>query len=153
MENSSIVLGIVITVIILVPTFYLATAGRRKMKKNLTRFIDTLKEQAIYVNDYEQLGQYIIGVDGNAGILVYKNGENEPEIVDLKNLSVCSNNIPKELKKNLNNNLYLELLTKDAKKSKIALEFYDSTFALDPSNEIKLIENWTGKVNSYISRA
>lgn len=152
MDNSSIILGVVITILILLPTIYLASAGKRKLKKNLLKFIDSLSSKGINISDYEQIGQYIIGIDKDNGVLVYRKGENDPEIFDLKNVFGCSNNIPRNSRKNISNNLFLELDTRDQRTPKSLLEFYDSTFALDPSSEIKLIENWTIIVNDFLNK-
>jgi len=150
MENSSLIIGIVITLLILIPTFYFASAGKRKLKKKMESFIDSLKAQSIFITEHSQIGQYIIGCDKNSQMLVYKKGDNEPEIIDLKKVTSCTNNIPKVKKNNIKDNLYIELTTTNSQK--IMLEIYEAIFALDPSKEIKVIEDWTNKINELLTK-
>jgi hypothetical protein len=148
MENSSITIGIIITLVILIPTFYLATAGKRKLKKNLDKFINSLKDNSIFVTEHSQISQYIIGIDKGSGIIVYKKGENGPEIINIRDVKNCSNNIPKN-RHNINSNLYIELIMSNSQN--ITFELYDATFALSPSKEIKIIDEWTNKINELLS--
>ncbi|MDR2835081.1 MAG: hypothetical protein LBV69_02600 [Bacteroidales bacterium] len=153
MEISSIVLGIVITLGVIVLVWLLASSGKRKSKKNFISLCEKLKEKSVHITEYEQINNFFIGIDVENKILVYLKdnfGDTTPELFELKNVLSCNNDIPKD-RNNVDEDLHIILIPKNSS-AKIKLECYYANLGLSSKKEIIFLEKWTEKINSVINK-
>lgn len=148
--DSNIILGIVITVVVVIPVLFLATSGKRKQKKSICRFKDFASSHSLQLSECDCCERLLIGIDNASKKLVYKQGGEEANIIDLNDIKNCANKTSSEI---INgeyiDKLEMDLIFKDGRGTK-TLTFFTSENKLTIEDEKNVMEQWHSRIASLI---
>ncbi len=150
--NANIILSIVITLIIVVPVIYLATAGKRKQKKTLCKFKDYAQSHALKLEECDCCERLIIGVDCGAKKLIFKQNSEDAQIVDICEIKTCTTKTSSEIVDgDYIDKLEMDIQYKDSKLGTKTLTFFTSENKLTMDDERHVLEKWQQKINSMLA--
>lgn len=160
MESYSIIIGIVITFIILLPLILIQRTQKNQKKKSRKGFINEALKNNLKIADPEFWGTYYaIAIDEAANKLIYSkiiDAEHNLSIIDLSQVSSCEIVKTHRAFKNKTTSkietdkIDLVLGYKSSAKAKEVLEFYNIDVNFQMSNEMELLEKWETKIKSRI---
>lgn len=157
MNLSTILIGLVLILLFLVPVIFLVRASSGSKRKFIKDLIDLAKSKNCSISEHDHWNNRIIGMDKDHRNLFYINKTTNNEltaVIDLTQVKHCE-----VVKKSRNtgkkaNNLpviqKLELVFSyiDNNKPDTSLDFFNSDFDSSfPEDEFKLAEKWAGIVN------
>lgn len=151
MDNSSLISGIIILLVILLPVLYLGMASNRKQKKLTEDLLKKVKEKGLNINQHELWKKSILALDTDQNKLFYqKDYENSQTeaIIDLNQYARCKSINHSRNVKSSNGNyqmvdrLELELFNKNSSLNSTKIEFYDSNKNFHLDNELELLSKW-----------
>lgn len=159
MEIASIILGIILIVVCIVPFVisYNSKINRNKaMKKLLTDLAD---QYNCTINTHEFSGGVAIGIDTSNRIVFFsrktKHGVDSTyvNLSDFQNCKVVNTGRTinfKDGKFNVIDKLELSFIPLEKFSSPVNLEFYNSEINMQLNGELQSVEKWAGIINQYL---
>lgn len=149
--DNNVILGIIITVVVLVPVIFLAGAGKRKNKKAVARFKDFAQSCALNLTECDCCGKLIIGLDEPAKKLVYKQADKDFEVIDLNEVKNCIAKTNSEvIDGNYIDRLDMEVEFVNANKAKKVMTFFTSENKLNMDDEHQILNSWQSRITNLI---
>lgn len=158
MNISTLIIGLILALIFLVPVIFLARASARAKKKYLKDLFTLAQANNCSIAEHDHWNNSAIGIDKDHRNLFYINRRTNNEhtlVIDLSEVKQCQVvNKSKNAGKKANYTpvverlgLVLSYLSKD--KPETWLDFFNSDFdSTIPEKEFKLAEKWEGIVNN-----
>jgi len=158
MNITTLIIGLVLALIFLVPVLFLVRASARAKKKYLTEIMDLAAKNGSNIAEHDHWNNSAIGMDKDHRKVFYINRTTNNErtlIIDLSEVKQCQVvNKSKNAGKKANYTPIVERLglvfnyiNKD--KPDTWLDFYNSDFdSTIPEKEFKLAEKWSGLVSN-----
>ncbi|WP_452226228.1 hypothetical protein [Lacinutrix cladophorae] len=157
MESTSTIIGVIITLIILLPIIGIQRSQTSKKKKSKKRFIDEAIKNNLNIIEPDFWGTYYaIAIDESKNKLIYSKIINEvynTKILDLNTINSCE--IIRTNRTFKNNKVFktetdkIDLVISFTTNKDIEiLEFYNVDVNLEMTNEITLLEKWETKIKS-----
>lgn len=158
MNITTIIIGLMLALLFLVPVVFLARASARAKKKYLKDLYDLAENNNCSLSEHDHWNNSAIGIDKEHRHLFYINrttNNEQTQIIDLTEVRQCQVvNKSKNAGKKANYTpilerlgLVLNYLNKDNPDA--WLDFYNSDFdSTIPEKEFKLAEKWSGIVNN-----
>lgn len=149
--DTNVILGIVITLIIVIPVVILATAGKRKSRKTINKFREFARSKNIELDEYECCENLLVGIDKRTKKFLYKVSTDEAQILDINELRICTYKVNSEiLDGDYIDKLEMEFEFIDKNKSNFVLTFYTSANKLTMDEERQVIEKWQRNISTLI---
>ncbi len=155
MELSSIITGVVFIAIIALPVIILSKSGNKKKKALLQRYQALCTSLGLNINGSDTWNDLVLGMDKNARkLLFYKDGEAAGQhtlvdlnhVVNVKKINITRGGNTQSGAVNIIDILGLELALKDGQ-GPVTLEFYNSKYPFNLSNELELVGKWTKAIS------
>jgi|GEM_PF-2615004 len=147
---SNIILGIVITIIVLVPVAILATAGKRKQKKAADKFKRFAASNGIEISDMDCCDLGIIGIDSKSKKLVYQPKGGEGIAIDLHEAKSCNSRTSSEtIHGDFIDKLVIDIEFKEGKGTQI-LPLFSSENKLSLDAENNITEKWKKTIETNL---
>lgn len=158
MDKSSVIIGIVFLVLIVVAIYFISNSGKKNRKKLLNNFIEQTKKKNLSLADHEIINNFVFGIDISAGKFVFWNKEIEDDglkVIDLSSVSGCDvlKNYGTTGKKSDDEkpekvSLVLTYKSKSIPDSRFVL--FNAPTDLSLRNELKLAEKWNELINKCL---
>jgi hypothetical protein len=162
MESQSTIIGVIITLIVLLPLIYIQTSQKSKKKASKKAFLNDALKNNLNVSDSDFWGTYYaIAIDETANKLIYSKiigTEHNLTIIDLNKIDSCEIVKTNRAFKNKTTSkietdkIDLVITSKSSGKSKDVLEFYNVDVNIEMSTEIALLEKWEAKIKNCIQK-
>ena len=158
MNSSTLLIGLILALIFIVPVMFLVRASSNAKKKYLKDLFNLAKNNNCSISEHDHWNNTVIGIDKDHRNLFYinKTTNNESTVtIDLSEVKQCQVvNKSKNTGKKANYTpvterlgLIFNYLGKD--KPDTWLDFYNSDFDSSvPDREFKLVEKWSDIVNN-----
>lgn len=156
MDTGSTIIGVVITVLCLLPFMLMSVNRKRKEKQLLNLFDQASKKQNCTITKHEHCGDFVIGIDENKKGLFFLNylkTNTDVYFVDLTKIQLCKvvtiSRIHKadDIVHQITDRLELKLTPFDKNSPEIKLEFFNSETNVQMYGELQAIEKWNTLVN------
>jgi len=163
MNTGSLIIGIVLVLLFVVPIYFLSRKSSNKDKKMLAYFKNQAEQNGLNVSQTEIWNNsYYIGIDQEAGKLFYlkKIEENEEKVlIGLREIEKCRvDNIFRTIKEgkystNITDRIDLKIKLNNSNGSEKTIEFYNAhgTGHLILSDQLHLAEKWAKIINQNIN--
>ncbi len=156
MDTNSIVMGVIILALCVVPIVIFSIISKKKKSKRLQDFKNSAFAQNCNITKHEILGNIILGIDEVSNSIFFTKRVKETISSQLVNLSEFQSCKVINLGRVANSSTIVEKLElnfypKNKNNSQQVLVFYDSDVdGMSLTGELQLIEKWEGIVNSRI---
>lgn len=161
--NSSTILGIVITLIMILPLYWLLSAGSKKRKKLSKKLTELASNKSCSLSQQDLWDRTTIGIDESKKMLFYVSQTNHGLIthsIDVSTIKSCRiNTIDKDAvaangkPTKVTDRLELVISFTEAGQNEVSLEFYNTangSYGL--SGELQLIEKWAHIANEMAKK-
>jgi len=164
MNSGSLIIGIVLVLLFVIPIYFLSRKNSSKDKKLLTFFINMAEQQGLNLSQTEIWDSiYFIGMDQEAEKLFYlkKTEENEEKVlIGIKEIEKCRvDNVIRTIKEgkyttSATDRIELKIKLNNSNGSEKAIEFYNAHGAghLILSNQLHLADKWAKTINQKVSQ-
>lgn len=162
MESTSTIIGVIITLIVILPILFIQKSQISKKKKSKKGFIDEAQKNNLKVTEPDFWGSYYaLAIDENQNKLIYSkiiDEEHNTIIIDVEEIASCeivrTNRTFKSNKvfKTETDKIDLVIGFKNSNKAKEVLEFYNVDVNIEMTNEVPLLDKWESKIKSSIHR-
>ncbi|MFD2552301.1 hypothetical protein ACFSQP_10775 [Bizionia sediminis] len=160
MDLNTIIIGLIITAVIVVPIAYIQWSQKIEKKKTKTAFINNAKQNKIQVSHMDFWGTYYgIGLDSQKNVLVYSKKTEENPVwlsVNLNTIKTCYiDTVTQHIKTKTANKveterLNLVLKTKHAQDT-VVLEFYNVDVNFEMTTEHPLLQKWQNLITAALT--
>lgn len=158
--DSTIIIGIIIIAIIIVPIWYLMHsqgAGKRKLEKELASLGE---KDGIRISEHESWGNKVIGLDREnekAAFLIQGNPQSRILMADLKKYTRCiveKNMLDTGSKGNaiVFSSIFLRFLAKEKGAEDLLFPLFVDHEDMTLSNELQIAEEWSEKFKVILRR-
>lgn len=149
--DSNIILGIVITIIVIIPVIILATSGKRKHKIAIRKFTNFATSNGLVISEFDSCDLGIIGIDSNTKKLAYMQKGKEGFIIDLHDAKSCNSRTSSEtINGELIDKLIIDIELKEGNGTKF-LPLFTSENKLALDNEQLITEKWRKIIASNLA--
>ena len=149
--DSNIILGIVITIIVIIPVVILATSGKRKHKKAIRKFTNFATSNGLVISEFDSCDLGIIGIDSNTKKLAYMQKGKDGIIIDLHDAKSCNSRTSSEtINGELIDKLIIDIELKEGNGTKF-LPLFTSENKLTLDNEQRITEKWRKIIASNLA--
>ncbi|WP_055443160.1 hypothetical protein [Lacinutrix himadriensis] len=161
MESTSTIIGVIITLIVILPILFIQRSQTNKKKKSKKRFIEEAFKNDLNVTTPDFWGTYYaIAIDESKNKLIYSKIIDDvynTKIMDLDTIRSCE--IVRTNRTFKSNNVFKTETDKidlvigfNSNKEKEVLEFYNVDVNIEMTNEIALLEKWETKIKSSVHK-
>lgn len=149
--DSNIILGIVITIIVIIPVVILATSGKRKNKIAIRKFTNFATANGLVISEFDSCDLGIIGIDSNTKKLAYMQKGKDGIIIDLHDAKSCNSRTSSEtINGELIDKLIIDIELKEGNGTKF-LPLFTSENKLALDNEQRITEKWRKTIVSNLA--
>lgn len=149
--DSNIILGIVITIIVIIPVVILATSGKRKNKIAIRKFTNFATANGLVISEFDSCDLGIIGIDSNTKKLAYMQKGKDGIIIDLHDVKSCNSRTSSEnTKGDIIDKLVIDIEFKEGKGTKI-LPLFSSENKLALDAEKVITEKWNKTIGANLA--
>lgn len=154
MDTPTIIIGLIVLIICILPFLIGSKKARLEAKNNLNRLNEFAKESNGNITQYQSWINTIIGLDQNKKILYFIRKVNGNETKIAIEMNEIKMSLVMITRSSFNSNietvkLSLESLNKS--ESKIILEFYDAEFdGLTITGQLQIANEWEKKINDLL---
>ena len=149
--DSNIILGIVITIVVIIPVVILATSGQRKHKKAIRKFTNFATSNGLVISEFDSCDLGIIGIDSNTKKLAYMQKGKDGIIIDLHDAKSCNSRTSSEtINGELIDKLIIDIELKEGNGTKF-LPLFTSENKLTLDNEQRITEKWRKIIASNLA--
>jgi hypothetical protein len=157
MDTSSIIIGVVLMAIFIVPIAILAGRNSSKQKAKAALLNSFFEKEGVKVSEQESWGNHTIGINSDAGKLVFitfGKPENKTEVIDLHNARKCDVHevVRKVDSMEITDIVGLKIGLKEPESTHQVLEFFNSEKRSQLTNEMVIAKTWAGYVNGAINK-
>ena len=160
MENSFVIISLILVAIVFVPFFYMNYLGKKETKKLKAICKANISRNELKISQQEIWADHYIGIDSDQKKLLYLQGlksDNKETLIDLKYVTGC-NKIEKsktikikDKKESRLERLVLVIVFKNG--TNTLLNFYDSDKNYSEDLEANRLEKWKQLVVANISES
>jgi len=142
MDQSSLIIGIVLLIVCVLPFILFSLNNSKKRKNRIQNLIQKAKENNATIQEKDDWNQSIIGIDKSNKLLFFSKKSEEFDkfiSINISELQKC------QIERTENNQKVLEKLELElsfATKPTIVLEFFNKNETRLLVNEIELIQKW-----------
>ncbi|MCC6690035.1 MAG: hypothetical protein IT235_00755 [Bacteroidia bacterium] len=161
MDLGTTIVGIIITIICIIPFALISISRKKKEKKLLQELTEFAEKNNCKISRYELWNSSTIGIDDTSLMIFYKKKSEEINIsqqVTLSEIQKCRVSNSSRTVSNKNGNytvvekLGIGFLYHDKNKNEVVLEFYNADYdSLTLTGELQLAEKWCNLFNEKIS--
>ena len=149
--DSNIILGIVITIIVIIPVVILATSGKRRNKIAIRKFTNFATANGLVISEFDSCDLGIIGIDSNAKKLAYLQKGKDGFIIDLHDAKSCNSRTSSEnTQGDIIDKLVIDIEFKEGKGTKI-LPLFSSENKLALDAEKVITEKWNRTIAANLA--
>lgn len=155
MDSSSIIIGLVILALVILPFIYFSTRNKNKENKNVKEFIQTGLKYGLEFSETEQWGNCLLGLDPVKRKILFRqfSGDQFTETVfDLNEVKSCSllvNNLQSAGTSQAPDKIELVFQPKN-KKAVENLQLYNSETDHVVYTQLEIGEKWTKLINESL---
>lgn len=162
MDLSSLIIGLVLMSLFVIPIFFLSRKKASKDKQLLSHFTNIAEQQELKISQNDIWSRnYFIGIDQDANKLIYikKTNENDDKVLfGLKEVELCRvDNVIRTIKEgkyssNVTDRIDLKFKLKNSNAFEKTIEFYNAhgTENVILTNELELAEKWAKVINHKV---
>lgn len=160
MDTSSILMGIIVAAVCILPLYYFYLIKKRREKKIKNEFLAMAATSGVNASEFDIASDFAIGIDNSSGKVIFYSNRNEKkniQVVDTAEIKKC---IPVIQRRNSGSGtsgsieaLKLSFDYKNASIHPVFFEFYKETDDSILANELKLLEKWENLLNLKLSRS
>lgn len=155
MKISSLIIGAVITLLIILPPLYLSRYSRKKKKIARKKFTSYCNSNGLQISNEDHFDQLWIGFDLNSGKIVFMKNPENPVLKGIIDLSeIVDVKLIKQMNKAKGSIEKLELIITMKQSDAFSIPIYNSQ-ENDPLDAISFSENakkWEKKLLGLISK-
>lgn len=147
MDSTSLIIGILLLVICVLPFVWFSISNSKKRKKRIDNLIKKAKENNAYIQEKDDWNKSIIGLDKTNKMLFFSKNSEEFDKFIFINISELQQS---RIERTENNHKVLEKLELEltfASKPTIVLEFFNKEETRLIMNEYELIQKWQTLLN------
>ncbi len=161
MDTGSLVIGLILLAISILPIYLMSLSRRNKKKKMLQSLNNIAGKHNCIISQYDICGDIIIGMDGSGKFVFFykkaKEGEEE-HFVDLAEMKDCkmihTNKTIKQKEGNqkISERIELIFIPMSTGKSEVKWEFYNVEKNTWVTGELQLVEKWSTLITNKLKR-
>lgn len=157
MDTSSIIIGLVLLAIFIVPIAIMASRNSSKQKTKAALLNSFFEKDGVKVSEQESWGNHTIGINSDAGKLVFitfAKSDNKSQVIDLHKVKKCDVHevIRKVDSMEITDIVGLKLAFTEPDTPNQVLEFFNSEKRSQVTNELVIAKTWAGYVNGAINK-
>lgn len=160
MDFQTLIIGLIITTIILIPLVYIQLSQKSKRKQIRQEFLKEVQKNKLQLSTVEYWGTfYAIAIDTKANKLIYSKKENQENIwieLDINSITDCTIAKTERIIKNKTtqkvetDRIDLQITSKGKNPNIVLLEFYNVDINLEMTDEKLLLEKWQSLIKSLM---
>ncbi|MFV0591234.1 MAG: hypothetical protein ACK5M7_07610 [Draconibacterium sp.] len=159
MDSETTIIGLVLIAIVVIPLYMLSRKRARKGQGMLKLMTQTANEHNCKITEYEQCGNYTVGMDKTNGYVFFVKDLNDNADVQYMNLaqvkSCKMDNKSRIVTYNKQSSkiierLCLNFLPKGKDKPAVVWEFYNAEENSQLNGELQSAEKWQNLINSCL---
>ena len=160
MDSGTIIIGAVVVALCILPFFIFKSGAAKRRKELLEQLARLAQQQNGRISRTDAMGQFAIGLDEQANVVYFIQGEPGREVtqaIQLHDIRSCK---PMNISRSVDNaqgnfkvveKLELALSPKNKHHAEQSLEFYHADSNTQLSGEYQLLEKWANIINSRLS--
>jgi hypothetical protein len=160
MNLGNLLIGIILTIICIIPFIILSQKGKSVKKNRLKALFLSANNVDCTINEHEFCGDYLIGIDDKKGVLFFnkqideKIEESHIMLSEIKNCTICT--LYEDVKYDNESfreigQLYLSFTSLIKNKTEQKLIFFDLDMDMMLSGELESIKKWLGIINKQFA--